>query len=249
MQIRNVPRTGPRYWTALCIASVFGANLGDFVSHNLHFGHFRGLPPLALIFALTLLAEQRSHANSRPYGNEAFYWIAIVTLRTAATNLGDLTTHDFAWSSLSLIAVLSGALAALVIWAGRRERDVAGAGVPATGWLYWAAMLTAGTLGTVAGDYVADALGLGTLLGSVGLCGAAAGLLAVRALPGMAVAASYWFAVVAIRTAGTTLGDYIAFRHGLNLGLTVSTLSGAALLVAVLALWRPADPARARRLA
>jgi hypothetical protein len=27
-----------------------GANTGDFLSHNLHLGHTRGLPPLAAFF-------------------------------------------------------------------------------------------------------------------------------------------------------------------------------------------------------
>jgi uncharacterized membrane-anchored protein len=58
MQFRNVPITGPRYWTALCLASVFGANMGDFVSHNLHLGHANGLLPLLLAFLGVVAAER-----------------------------------------------------------------------------------------------------------------------------------------------------------------------------------------------
>jgi len=35
MQTANVPAVGARYWAALSVASVFGANMGDFVSKNL----------------------------------------------------------------------------------------------------------------------------------------------------------------------------------------------------------------------
>jgi hypothetical protein len=39
----HVPRAGPRYRLALSIASVFGANTGDFVARYLHLGHAGGL--------------------------------------------------------------------------------------------------------------------------------------------------------------------------------------------------------------
>ena len=123
MRTRHVPRTGPRYWSALSVASVFGANMGDFVSHDLHGGHWRGLGPLALLFALILGAEARSlrHAQAVPESGwgEAYYWLAIVTLRTAATNLGDLATHDFHLSFPLTVAGLAMVLAALVALARR----------------------------------------------------------------------------------------------------------------------------------
>jgi uncharacterized membrane-anchored protein len=36
---RHVPRLGVGFWVALCLASVFGANMGDFFAHNLGLGH------------------------------------------------------------------------------------------------------------------------------------------------------------------------------------------------------------------
>lgn len=89
MHFRNVPSTGPRYWTGISTASVFGANFGDFVSRDLHMGHASGLPALALVLAAILVAERRSRTPS-----EAYYWLAIVVVRTAATNLADLATRD-----------------------------------------------------------------------------------------------------------------------------------------------------------
>jgi uncharacterized membrane-anchored protein len=67
-----------------------GANTGDFLSHNLHLGHWRGLAPLAVVFLLIVWAERRARIAT-----EAYYWLAIIVLRTAATNLADLATHDF----------------------------------------------------------------------------------------------------------------------------------------------------------
>jgi uncharacterized membrane-anchored protein len=89
MHIRNLPAVTPRYWVAILVASMCGANTGDFLSHNLHLGHWRGLPPLVVLFVAILWAEKRARAAT-----EAYYWLAIIVVRTAATNLADLATHD-----------------------------------------------------------------------------------------------------------------------------------------------------------
>lgn len=95
-------------------------------------------------------------------------------------------------------------------------------------------MLIAGTLGTATGDWVADGLGLG--LGSVVLV-AVFGLvlLAACGIGGISVP-WYWASIVAARTAGTTLGDYLASRHGFDLGLHVSTSLTACMLAAAVVL-------------
>jgi uncharacterized membrane-anchored protein len=47
----------------------------------------------------------------------------------------------------------------------------------------------------------------------------------------------YWASVVAARTAGTTLGDMLASRHGMQLGLSLSTVITGSLLAGVVLLW------------
>ena len=235
MEMRHTPVPGPRYWAALTAASVFGANMGDFVAHNLGMGHARGLLPLAAILAGVLFAERRARG-----GGEVFYWLAIVVVRTAATNLADLATHD-GRIAYPLVIVALAALLAMLAVVGARE--VAGRaarpGMPATDGLYWVGMLTAGTLGTAAGDYVADGLGLGAGVGTLALGVVLAAMFVVRGRPGPATIASYWSTVVAARAAGTTAGDFLAGHDGLALGLPVSTtLTGLALLGILLA-WRP----------
>src|SRR3977135_928560 len=89
MRTQNLPTIDVRYWTAIVAASMCGANTGDFASRILGLGHTRGLLPLGLIFLAILLAEKRSHATT-----ETYYWLAIIVLRTGATNLADLGTHD-----------------------------------------------------------------------------------------------------------------------------------------------------------
>jgi uncharacterized membrane-anchored protein len=238
MQVRNLPVISARYWTAILVASMCGANTGDFLSHNLNLGHYRGLLPLAAIFTAILWAETRARAAT-----EAYYWLAIIVLRTAATNLADLGTHDFRLSygiiepGLTLLLVL-----AVVLYPARwKNRQPANSvrvlKLPATDPPYWIAMLIAGTLGTATGDFVAGPLGLGLFFGSAVLIILFAAILFVSWRFGEMTVGWYWASIVAARTAGTTLGDMLASRHGLQLGLSLSTVITGSLLAGVVLLW------------
>jgi uncharacterized membrane-anchored protein len=65
--------------------------------------------------------------------------------------------------------------------------------------------------------------------------------------------AAYWLAIVAARSAGTTAGDWMAFReepglaNGLNLGLAWSTALTCALFVGVLVFWKTSAAETAER--
>ena len=231
MRTSNTPLPGPRYWVLIAVASVFGANLGDFASHDLHLGHWHGLLPMAVVLGAILWGEQRTRIRT-----EAFYWLAIVTVRTAATNLADLTTHDLKTPYGWAVAGLTVALAVWVLVAGLRERTRWG--LPQTGLAYWIGMLLAGTLGTAIGDGVADEVGLGVLMGSVALGLITAVLFALRQRASLALVVGYWVAVVAIRAVGTTLGDLSAH----TMGLEASTLVSGVILAAGVMLWKQTAP-------
>ena len=237
MRPAHAPVIDTRYWVTLSLASVFGANLGDFVSHVLHLGHVRGLPILALAFLAVLLGERRSRV-----AGSGFYWAAIVILRTAATNLADLATHDLRLGYGGVIAGLALLLVGLCLLQPRAGGAAAATCVPRTDGCYWAAMLTAGTLGTAIGDAVAGPLGLGTGAGSLLLGAALLGLLGIASRK-TATVPGYWSCVVAVRSAGTTAGDFIVGGGGLGLGLPLATLlSGLALVTTQL--WPGYDYAR-----
>lgn len=229
MQDLHLPRLDLRFWLALSAASVLGADLGDFGAHDLGLGHLEGLPFLAAIFAILLIAERRFAGRT-----EAFYWAVIVVVRAAATNLGDLATHDLKLSYPATIAVLAVALGALAFWQERGGRGFPLGGKPAVGASYWLAMFLAATLGTALGDYCADLVGLGTSsLAWAAIWAVALGVTLVGA-PRRALA--YWGMVAVVRTLGTNLGDFSCDRLGL--GLTGGSLAALALLVLVLLCWR-----------
>jgi uncharacterized membrane-anchored protein len=154
--------------------------------------------------------------------------------------LADLGTHDL---KLGYGAIEVGLTVLLIICVALdRSRDPALTDgrrpmVPATTGLYWLAMLTAGTLGTASGDFVADVAGLGLFYGSAVLAVLYGAVLLVAWRFGGMSKSWYWASIVAARTAGTTMGDLLASRHGLNLGLPLSTALTASLLAAAVILW------------
>jgi len=236
MQFKNVPAIGPRYWVSIMIASICGANMGDFISDVLKLSDSGGLLMLALIFAVIVLANQWSRR-----GNEALYWLAILVVRAAATNLADLGIGRMHLDYITVSACLAIAILAL-----RRASSLqpVTCGLPRTNGLYWLAMLTAGTLGTVVGDgigHVIHPITVGVPISAIIATGAVAFILRQKTRLDMASAeaASYWAAIVAIRTWGTNFGDIAAFF----LSLPVSMMLSGLLLAGTLIVWRePSNP-------
>jgi uncharacterized membrane-anchored protein len=221
-------QTGPLFWLAMLAASALGTNLGDVFAGRL------GLPGavgFGLLVASSVLAITGDWKAGRR--TELYYWTAIVVLRGAATNVADFLTEDLRLGFAPVMAVL----AVATLLAGARTRAGAGTRVASPvidGW-YWTAMLVAGVFGTVGGDLVNHSVGL---FASAGLLTAL--LLAVLAVRGQwfpAAMMAYWVVVLAERCAGTPIGDGLASRRGVGLGLPVATACTAALFGAALA-WR-----------
>ena len=248
MHDRHLPALGPRFWMALCFASVFGANLGDFFAHDLGLGHLKGLPLLAAALGIILLVERFDR-----FAHEGWYWSAIVVVRTAATNLADLLCGDLhfprLWASVALAVALG--IAVTLVWnAWRRSMGPRSMGRGATGrdaadaaarkrlvlsadGAYWLCMLLAGTLGTVMGDYASHDLHLGDARAAVALGLPLACLFAAGGRGRIWLTGFYWVTVVMVRAAGTAVGDFLAQREVLGLALS-TTATGVAFVVLLL---------------
>jgi uncharacterized membrane-anchored protein len=238
MRYANVPLVDARYWTAITLASIIGCNLGDCLSFYAHWNHWIGLAPLSVIFAALVFGERQSARAT-----QVWYWAVVIVLRAAATNLADLATHTFEWPYPRVILGLA-VIQALVVWPVLPRLIAAGTeptGRPATNVWYWLSLLTAGTLGTAMGDWTAEELHFGTGYGTLVLGAIFAVVLAMGSRSRWTAKAAYWLPIIAVRSAGTTAGDWLAFRddpglsNGLHLGLPLSTALTCALFVATLA--------------
>lgn len=243
MDDRHVPSLGLRYWVALCLASIFGANSGDFFAHDVGLGHVAGLPFLAVALAIVLVIERFDR-----FTHQAYYWTAIVIVRTAATNFADFFSVDLRLAKIYVIVALAVVLMLALwvswrlLWSEAKEKG-GDAGLLRADLAYWFCMFVAGTLGTVIGDYASHDWHLGDAWASIVLSTALMGLFAVGRNGLLRLLPYYWLTVVMVRAAGTVVGDYFAGRH--VLGLALSTALTGLLFVGLLALWRetPRQPA------
>ena len=251
MRSKNLPTIDAGYWAAIIAASMCGANTGDLAAGPLGLGHIGGLLPLAAVFAAIVWAEKKLD-----WTTVAFYWLAIIVLRTMATNIADFGTHDLKLSYPVFEAALATFMAVMILVdkANRskvlrhRGQDSVRLTMPATNWNYWIVMLTAGTLGTALGDWIAQGFGFGVYWGSVVCIPIFLGALWLALRVGEFSKPWYWIVIVACRTLGTDLGDMLValFRTVTPtraLALWGSTACTAALLTAIIYFWshRAAD--------
>ena len=161
---------------------------------------------------------------------EAGYWVAIVMMRAAATNLADIITHD-----IKLGYVAASILLAFITLAAAyfTSPDPARGNSPRVNGNYWGAMFVGGLFGTVAGDYIHHSIGLYTA--SAILCATLAGLIVIRDSKAPASVLLFWVIVMVERCAGTAVGDALASRRAVGLGLPLAT--ALTLWLTLLLLW------------
>jgi uncharacterized membrane-anchored protein len=221
--MKCIPKINRTYWAALILASVFGANAGDFLADALHLGHLNGIPYLAVCLLVVFLIER---FVSRP--SALYFWATIIIIRASATNIGDVF-HDhrisFAYS-VPLVTLLL--FLAITIWRFVRAPPHTPGVVPVNGF-YWLTMFFAGVLGTLIGDAMSYAAGLGNLGATLVLSVPLAIALFVGRRGLLTQLYFYWFTVVLIRSAGTAAGDLLAHKY---LGLTGATAASGAIFIA-----------------
>jgi uncharacterized membrane-anchored protein len=241
MRARNLPTIDAGYWAAIVAASICGTNTGDLAAGPLGLGHVRGILPLTAVVLAIIWAEKVFD-----WTTVAFYWLAIIVLRTMATNIADFASHDHKLSYPVFVLLLI-TFMGVMIWADRFRTDTtspgeagSNAGLPTTDWSYWVVMLGAGVFGTAAGDWLADA-GRGVYRAS--LMGIPFFLAAVWTAYRFGLSKPwYWIAVAICRTLGTDLGDMLVVMFqssgaSRSVALWSSTATSAALLTGVIYFW------------
>jgi uncharacterized membrane-anchored protein len=212
----------PAYWFSMFAASALGTNLGDFWAEGLSLGLWTSFGSLAVAAGLAMLVDRRIG-----WRTNGAYWVAIVVLRAAATNVADFMTGHLklGYGAVSVVLGVATLVAGYFTWI-----DKARSTTPLVDARYWTAMLIAGIFGTVAGDLASHTMGLYAAAGALCLTLVVALVLRTRFAPTSVVA--YWCIVLAERCAGTPVGDGLASRHGLGLGMPVAMACTGGLLVA-----------------
>jgi len=242
--INRVPHIVLAYWVIKIASTTLGETGADMFSMTLGLGYGATILLFGVLFG-ALLGIKLALRRYTPVS----YWAtftASAILGTAVSDFLDRTLGlGYAGGAALLLAML---LATLALWyRAERSLSVERIETASAERYYWLAFLLANTLGTAAGDYLADDVGLG-FLQSAALLG---GLLILTGLAHYLTRLStvllFWIAFVLTRPFGAAFGDLLTkptSQGGLDLGTYAASAVFAALMV--VALWREARVESAR---
>ena len=167
------------------------------------------------------------------------YWLTFTATAIVGTAISDFIDRTlklgYTWGSVLLITLL---LISLALWYKKEKSiNVEYVEKPSVEIFYWVSFLIANTLGTAAGDFLADDMGFGFVNSAI-LISLSLILLALLCyFTKVSRALLFWLAFVLTRPFGATFGDFLTkplAKGGLNLGtINSSIFFSAALIIAI----------------
>jgi len=243
--LNRVPHIVLLYWVIKIASTTLGETGADMFSMTYELGYGTTIAVFLALFAVLLgvkLALKGYHPSA--------YWGTFTASAIAGTAISDFMDRTlglgYMWGSAVLVVLL---LLTLAAW-HRRSRtsiDVDRITDASSELWYWIAFLIANTLGTAAGDFVADDLGLGFVLSAVAISGLLVLIAVLHYRTRVNGTLLFWLAFVLTRPFGATFGDFLTKptdEGGLALGTIGSSIFFAVVLV--LAVHRETGLERAR---
>lgn len=231
MPQNRVPQVLALYWVIKIASTTLGETGADMVSMTYNLGYGATVLLFMGLF-VGLLAWKLKVSRYQPI----LYWAVFTASAIAGTAISDYMdrTLGLGYATGSLILAVSLCLTLGLWYATERSLSVEKIMTFRSELFYWSAFLIANTLGTAAGDFLADDLGLG-FAWSAGLISAVLVTLAVlHRYTAAPVALLFWLAFVLTRPFGATFGDLLTKTHekgGLDLGTVGASLFFGVVLV------------------
>lgn len=196
------------FWMIKLCATILGETGGDLLSK----------PPIALGYGLSSLiflaffaAALTGQLTARRY-HPFVYWTVILSTLTLGTTISDFMDRSLGLG-YTLGAAILFTLLMLVLgawWLTEHSLSVSNIRTRRAEIFYWTAILVSNTLGTAAGDYMADDLKLGFKHSALIVGGALAVTAALALFTKFSRVALFWIAFILTRPFGATMGDVLA---------------------------------------
>ena len=221
--LNKVPEITLFFWIIKILATTVGETAADFLSETLKLG----LTPTSIVMSALLLIVLIIQLRSEKY-IPAIYWLAVVLLSVVGTLISDNLVDNLGVSLTTSSILFGSALALVFVWWYLSEKTLSVHSIITTKkeLFYWAAILFTFSLGTSAGDLVAESSGIGYAYSAL-LFAAIIGLvfLAHYYLK-MNSILSFWIAYILTRPLGASTGDLLSQQvsdGGIGLGTTVTS--------------------------
>lgn len=222
--INKLPEVTMAFWIVKVLATTLGETGGDWLSMTMGFGYFASTLVFFSMFGIAV-AGQLAVIRFHPF----LYWFVIVMTSTAGTTMSDYMdrTLDLGYTKgASILGSLL--LGILVLWKltiGNIE--VSRVESRKVELFYWTAILISNTLGTAAGDFLADDSGLGFFGGWLLVTGILLVIAFLAWKTRLSKTLLFWFAFILTRPFGATFGDVLTKSReagGIALGTAYSSL-------------------------
>lgn len=233
--LNKVPEVTVFFWVIKVLATTVGETAADFLSTTLHCG----LTYTSLFMGAAFLVALGVQLRAKRY-IPALYWTVVVLISVVGTLVSDNLTDNLGVTLETTTLIFGTALVAVFVLWWRSEKTLSVHSIVSTRReiFYWCAILFTFALGTSAGDWLAEATGIG--FGASALCFAAmigAVALARGAFKINGVLA-FWLAYILTRPLGASTGDLLSqARHdgGMGLGTTLTSAVFLSVIVALVA--------------
>jgi uncharacterized membrane-anchored protein len=230
--INRVPHIILLYWVIKIASTTLGETGADMFSMTYNFGYGTTILMFVGLF-LAFLGVKLAIKRYEP----VTYWLTFTATAIAGTAISDFIDRTlgmgYAVGSALLVTLL---LIVLLAWYVREKSiNVEVITNAPSEVFYWLAFLIANTLGTAAGDFLADSLGMGFADSAMLITGMLVIIALLHFYTKVSGTLLFWLAFVLTRPFGATFGDLLTKTHekgGLDLGTVGSSLFFAVILVA-----------------
>lgn len=232
--LNKVPEVTIFFWLIKIMATTVGETAADFLNENVGLG----LTVTSVLMTVLLIGALAVQFTRKMY-IPSVYWLAVVLISIVGTLITDNLTDGFG-VPLILSTIVFGValiitfatwfavehtLSIHTIFTRRRES------------FYWGAILFTFALGTAAGDYVSEEMGVGYAKGAIIFGGLIAVITALHYVSKAVLASeskrqtsnavlAFWLAYILTRPLGASIGDLLtqpSSAGGLGLGTNVVT--------------------------
>lgn len=232
--LNKVPEVTAIFWIIKILSTTVGETGADYLAVHVGLGASTTTAIMAslLIVALGLQLRERSYVTW-------IYWLTVVLVSVVGTQITDFLPDKLEISLYLSTAVFAAALAAIfAIWYGiERTLSIQAIATRRRELFYWAAILFTFALGTAAGDFATEALGLGFQLGVIVFVVLIAAIALAYQL-GINPVLTFWLAYILTRPLGASLGDLLSQSRsygGVGLGTIYTSLAFLTVIVALVA--------------
>ena len=227
--LNKVPEITIFFWIIKILATTVGETGADFLSETMKLGLVVTSIFMSVLFVVALAFQLKARRYI-----PALYWLVVVLISVVGTLISDNLVDNMGVALSTTTIIFSIALGVVFTSWYLSERTLSVHNISTTKreLFYWAAILFTFSLGTSAGDLLAEKMQLGYVVSAAIFASViAVTYLAYRYAKLNAVLA-FWIAYVFTRPLGASLGDLLTqSRHDGGLGFGTNLVSGVFLVV------------------